>query len=632
MCVQNRARRVGPKRGKSIGTAEGTRNSQDSDAREDSSDRSPSIDRSVARIQREAKDVAPETRARLCIRVRSVLDEEGRAAPAIYGDAAAGRLWAIGSDAQQGSSNAVRARAQPGSMDAQQFSCDTLIESGGSQADLYDALGAPLVDTVRAGGNGCVLCYGAIGSGRRHSMRSETDGQKGLVPQIVSALLQGDGSDAAGIRMASLILSKDSHLYDTNAGKSITQAGKVGGGGAAVLQHASWEAVRSEQDASRLLQGADATLAQLNPRSSHQIVLMQVNGRSLLGLVTLASVDTVDTAPEQGAESAVAQLAALEACLQAMSLHQTPPFERSLLTTILSPFLSGGDPSARCLTSLLLCLHPSEAKLPMSREALRFSQACGVRHEPEAEVDFAALAARLMAVRDARRDALFKLEWQVLVELRPQLEEVMQLEERHAALTSQQEQLAREGGGAAARARLERPVLDESRHELAARVQKLRTERNAVAEELRQELNRRQGSNKPPVDRRSYTEESEALTAQISALQAELEGAEKSVSSDSSAARNAVQVIPGVARDLGVLAMSFAQNQLQSEAAELFSSALVLLEASFGAEHPDIAAFKDQVTKVLSTSAGDTAASGASTLRVPALQLQERLGGLETVQ
>eukprot|EP00965_Chrysotila_dentata_P033661 1120508-Pleurochrysis_carterae.AAC.7 len=167
MCVQNRARRVGPKRGKSVGTAEGTRNSQDSDAREDSSDRSPSIDRSVARIQREAKDVAPETRARLCIRVRSVLDEEGRAAPAIYGDAAAGRLWAIGSDAQQGSSNAVRARAQPGSMDAQQFSCDTLIESGGSQADLYDALGAPLVDTVRAGG----VCYAR----RPHRLKSLTD-------------------------------------------------------------------------------------------------------------------------------------------------------------------------------------------------------------------------------------------------------------------------------------------------------------------------------------------------------------------------------------------------------------------------------------------------------------------------
>ena len=47
-----------------------------------------------------------------------------------------------------------------------QIAFDQLLELHESQADLYEAVGAPAVNTAMAGGVGCVLCYGAQGAGQ----------------------------------------------------------------------------------------------------------------------------------------------------------------------------------------------------------------------------------------------------------------------------------------------------------------------------------------------------------------------------------------------------------------------------------------------------------------------------------
>ena len=90
-----------------------------------------------------------------CLRVRPALtDEEGGVdSVALQCDQSTAKVWALGSHG--GEEEAPR-----------QFAFDQLLEQHQTQADLYEAVGAPAVNTAMAGGVGCVLCYGAQGAGQ----------------------------------------------------------------------------------------------------------------------------------------------------------------------------------------------------------------------------------------------------------------------------------------------------------------------------------------------------------------------------------------------------------------------------------------------------------------------------------
>ena len=92
------------------------------------------------------------------------------------------------------------------------------------------------------------------------------------------------------------------------------------------------------------------------------------------------------------------------------------------LTATLAQAL-GAVPSA--FTTLLLTAHPHRQKLPLTTHAMTFGQ-LGVssvaRARLGAGIDYASLAAQLMAQRDSKQEALYSMEKRVLAELRPELE------------------------------------------------------------------------------------------------------------------------------------------------------------------------------------------------------------------
>jgi hypothetical protein len=50
--------------------------------------------------------------------------------------------------------------------DTREFSFDTVLGRGATQADTYEAVGRPVVDDVLLGFNGTVLAYGQTGTGK----------------------------------------------------------------------------------------------------------------------------------------------------------------------------------------------------------------------------------------------------------------------------------------------------------------------------------------------------------------------------------------------------------------------------------------------------------------------------------
>merc|ERR1719230_521804 len=172
---------------------------------------------------------------------------------------------------------------------------------------------------------------------------------------------------------------------------------------------------------------------------------------------SLASIDAMRGAPgEEAANEPLANsIEAAGKCLEALSRSKkaTPPVHESTLTTLLAPALGGAGASREGVTTLLLCVHPSRRKLALTQQALAFGQlsiAAVTRTKASSSVDYHALAAQLMAQRDAKQEALHELEGKVLRQLRSQLE-----------------------------------VL---RQEHAQRMYSLRAERQAIMQELQQEM------------------------------------------------------------------------------------------------------------------------------------------------
>ena len=175
---------------------------------------------------------AAADRAKVCLRIRPALSEEegGLQNLALQCDHEQQMAWAMGDGGVTGEDSVPR-----------QFVFDHLLEQHGSQSELFDLIGAPMVSTALNGGVGCILCFGASGAGKECSMRCERPGQEGLLPRTLAALLPGSSSaaaatprrlpmpgEAAGIgpqavpvRLAYLLLTPEMRLRDLLRGEHI---------------------------------------------------------------------------------------------------------------------------------------------------------------------------------------------------------------------------------------------------------------------------------------------------------------------------------------------------------------------------------------------------------------------------
>ena len=81
--------------------------------------------------------------------------------------------------------------ARGGAEEPKVFSFDHIFDQADAQADVYAALGPPVLQMLQRGHNASVFAYGQTGSGKTYTMLG-TDEAAGLVPRLpaVAYLLQ----------------------------------------------------------------------------------------------------------------------------------------------------------------------------------------------------------------------------------------------------------------------------------------------------------------------------------------------------------------------------------------------------------------------------------------------------------
>ena len=232
------------------------------------------------------------------------------------------------------------------------FSCDATL-SNASQERAYETAGRPAVESVLAGYNGSVLCYGQTGAGKSYTMVGSRDNyhQRGLAPRALAHVFRevaNRPADEFTIRFSCLEIYNDV-MYDllstlpTEGARQELALSEQRGGKVEVKGLLSPE-VDSEEAALQLLFEAESNRAvaqhQLNVHSSrsHVLYMLHVDRRSRvspnaavlssrLTLVDLAGSERLkksSAAVDSGAPTDVAT--ARQLAKEAMSINKSLSF------------------------------------------------------------------------------------------------------------------------------------------------------------------------------------------------------------------------------------------------------------------------------------------------------------------
>lgn len=245
-------------------------------------------------------------------------------------------------------------------------------------------------------------------------------------------------------------------------------------------------------------------------------------------------------------------------------------------------------PSAGNITMLLLCVHPSKSHIGLTQQALTFGQLsiASVTRVKAASVDYLALSAQLMGQRDQKQEELHELEGRVLRVLRPQLEEVMKQEVGIKQLSTSLLQTQWEAKTFASKEAQLQSQLEVLRQEHAQRMYSLRAERGSIMEQLQSEMGAVKGGREFAQQRQQHSEDVQAIGARLRSLQSYVETAEAELSLHEESSTKARAVLPGAARELATLALTFSEDGQQAEAAALFAHSLTILEVRRPAAAP----------------------------------------------
>ncbi|KAF0691365.1 Aste57867_17385 [Aphanomyces stellatus] len=70
------------------------------------------------------------------------------------------------------------------------FSLDGILSESAAQADVFDAVGRPLVAAVLEGYNGTIFAYGQTGSGKTHTMLGGAGDDRGVIPRMLEQIFR----------------------------------------------------------------------------------------------------------------------------------------------------------------------------------------------------------------------------------------------------------------------------------------------------------------------------------------------------------------------------------------------------------------------------------------------------------
>eukprot|EP01047_Picozoa_sp_COSAG01_P083456 COSAG01_NODE_17469_length_1149_cov_1.476190_2_plen_224_part_01 len=79
------------------------------------------------------------------------------------------------------------------------FTFDAVLQPGTSQADVYETVARPSIESLMAGYNSTIFAYGQTGAGKTYTMMG-TDEQPGIIPRTIQHIFEEIGRDgqAAG--------------------------------------------------------------------------------------------------------------------------------------------------------------------------------------------------------------------------------------------------------------------------------------------------------------------------------------------------------------------------------------------------------------------------------------------------
>eukprot|EP00887_Chlorella_sp_A99_P006382 scaffold3.g6382.t1 len=374
------------------------------------------------------QDGAQEARIAIFLRLRPT----PRPCSLVAADAKAGWVeFRVPKDAAQGLINNSR--------DSYRFPFDGVLPSEAAQADVFDAVAAPVVAAALDGYSGTVFAYGQTGSGKTFTISGGTEryADRGLVPRALAALF---GQIAArGAAVAYTVHLSYLEIYN-EVGYDLLDPGRdvrlledlprvsvlEDEDGAMHVRNLSLHATSNEEEALNLLFLGDTnrTVAEtpLNQASSrsHCVFSLHLEARragtetvtrSRLNFVDLAGSERVaKTGLEGSAHVREARYINLSlhfleqviVCLQERKPHV--PYRNSLLTMLLRDSLGGN-----CRTVMVATVSPEAAHLEEGISTCRFAQRVAQisnRVTRNEELDLPALVRRLRAENQLLRQEL----------------------------------------------------------------------------------------------------------------------------------------------------------------------------------------------------------------------------------
>ena len=362
-------------------------------------------------------------------------------------DDAATRVHDLGSD---GKATRIAVRNPNAAVPSKTFVMDQVLGPRCTQKDVYNAVGAPVLDSVLRGCHGCVLAYGQTGSGKTHSMLNlgeEGHEDAGIMPRLavdLFARIAADWTNFYDVEIAMIQIYNESAMdlltedrtrtSPSNApyverGLKASQRKPSEGGGWELLD-CTWYRCKTPEyllecfrHGRKRLVYADTMMNKQSSRS-HCVLQLRVNrvprlataavsgvgGKKvelvqqcgLLTVVDMAGSERVKKTLSEGvrfneATNINTSLLAFGNVVQALAAKRPHvPYRESMLTKLLESSLSG---SSR--TALLVCVAPEIEHAQESTTALEFASRC-MRvqttprvHTATKEIDPATLAKEL---------------------------------------------------------------------------------------------------------------------------------------------------------------------------------------------------------------------------------------------
>jgi hypothetical protein len=326
------------------------------------------------------------------------------------------------------------------------FCFDHVFDTDSTQEEVYDTVGAPIVDNLLGGINCAVMVYGLTGSGKSHtlagklpevlnneheddssddesdgSIESQTQQDAGFSPRLITDLFRGmkDSSSFVEYRITCsyvcIYLEKCFDLLDPRFDKTLIIRDSTNG---VKIENAVEAFCFEEEDIIHLIRRGAAcrkligNKLTMDPSRSHSILTMNIEQnhirsgrvrRSYLQLVELAGFEVTSKAKGQSMQETKIihkSFSALGNVIKSLTEgNHHAPYRESKLTSILKEPLGGN-----CVTTMFITASPSSYLISETINSIRLGQRVRrVINKPRVNMDASIENYRLWLLRNELR-------------------------------------------------------------------------------------------------------------------------------------------------------------------------------------------------------------------------------------